>query len=67
MKKRIFVAWDYNKEEYVWATNPHDLKVKSPTWGDCYHEVFISEQQLETLQNGGWIYAVTRNGVRVKS
>jgi len=66
MKKRIFVAYDCSKEEYVWAMSPNDLQVASPTWGHIYKEVLVTERQYENLKNGGWIAAVTRNGVRVK-
>jgi len=64
MKRKIFIARDYYKGEYVWAMSPNDLQVASPTWGDVYNEVFISERQLETLQNGGWIAACPKTHCR---
>ena len=64
--KKIFFVWDYNKEEYVWATTPHDLQVKSPGWGHDYRDVLVSKRQLDTLRDGGWIAAVTKKGIRVR-
>ena len=63
---KIFFVWDYNKEEYVWATSPHDLQVKSPSWGHNYQERTISGRQLDVLKDGGWISAVTKKGIRVR-
>jgi len=62
----IFITWDYNKEEYVWATSLHDLQVESRVWAHNYHQRIISESQYDALKNGGWIAAVTKTGVRVK-
>jgi len=64
MKRKIFIARDYDKGEYVWALNPQELKAKSPNWGKAYREIWVSEQQFHDLQNGGWIAAVKGTGVR---
>jgi len=66
MKKKILITWDYDKEQYVWATNPHDLQVLSRNWGQNYQELFASERQINALKDGGWIAAVTSKGIRVK-
>ena len=66
MKKKIFIAWDYKLEGYVWATSPHDLQVESPAWGHNYQEVYVTDRQYNALRNGGWIAAVTKKGVRVR-
>ena len=60
--QKIYVTWDWNRDEYVWATNPHDLQVLSPSWGHNYQEAVATERQLDTLRNGGWISIVTPEG-----
>jgi len=59
VRKLIFVAWDSNKERFVWAMSPDELP-------SDYIEAWITELQFADLKSGGFIESVTKEGVKVR-